>query len=86
VIAVSGSSGVTSVTPHGLSGSLLFSFGLFSGTTAGQTCCVTDTASSNGFDPYRRVVVLVVYCGASVGSPGGGGVFTAGPPCGYPNG
>ena len=46
-----GSSVVTSVTPHGRSGSLLFSVGSFNGTTAGQMCCVTDTASSNGFDP-----------------------------------
>ncbi len=45
VIAVSGSSGVSRVSPQGRSGTLLFSFGAFSGSAAGQMCCVTDTAS-----------------------------------------
>src|SRR2546423_11561113 len=38
LIAVSGSSGVTSVRPHGRSGTLLVSVGLFSGITAGHSC------------------------------------------------
>ena len=50
-IAVSGSSGVTSVRPHGRSGTLSFSLGLFSGITAGHTCWVTETASWNGSAP-----------------------------------
>src|SRR5437868_12041100 len=33
-----------------------------------------------------RVVVFVVYVGESVDSVGGGGTFTATPPCGAPNG
>jgi hypothetical protein len=51
VIAVKGSSGVSSVRPHGRSGSLSFSVGTFSAIAAGQMCWVTETASSNGFAP-----------------------------------
>src|SRR3954451_12178657 len=51
VIAVSGSSGVNRVSAHGRSGSLLFSFGAFAGSAAGQMCWVTDAASWNGLAP-----------------------------------
>ena len=51
VMSVNGSFGVRRVSPHGLSGTLLFSVGRFNGSAAGQMCCVTDTASSYGFAP-----------------------------------
>ena len=75
VIAVRGASGVISVTPHGRSGSLLFSAELFSGTAAVQMCCVTEIASWKGSAPYRRWVVFVPMVGTRVGASGGAGTL-----------
>src|SRR5690349_19319239 len=65
VIAVSGSSGTSSVSPRGRSGTLCAD----GGSTAGQRCWVTATATSNGLFPNRRVVVFVATCGLTVGRP-----------------
>src|SRR2546425_4217377 len=78
-IAWSGSSGVTSVRPHGRSGTLLVSPGAFSGSAAGHMCCVTATASWKGSVPQIRVVVLVAMVGTRLGDSGGDGTLKSRP-------
>ncbi len=83
VIAVSGSSVVSSVTARGRSG---VPFGEFFGSADGQMCWVTETASWKGSAPKMRVVVFVAIVGDNVGDAGGGGTCTATPPVGTPKG
>src|SRR6266853_3464593 len=83
VIAVSGSSVVSSVTARGRSG---VPFGAFFGSADGQMCWVIETASWKGSAPKMRVVVFVAIVGDNVGDAGGGGTCTATPPVGTPKG